>query len=343
MSQTDLLIGPQTWTGAILIDKPEGITSAHVLDRFKRVWRTRYGWKSRELPTIGHGGTLDPFATGVLVVLLGSSTRLSQYLLGSDKTYQATIQFGVQTSTGDLTGEVTRSAPVPSSFSALQSTSQTFLGSDYWQVPPMVSAKKRDGVALYTLARQGIEIERAPIRCQVKSIEVQPSATSHSLDGSPPEVHTAQLTACVSGGTYIRTLAEDLASRAGSLAHLTQLRRTASGPFSLDRAISAEAFEGYLREAPDHREDLERQSFWISPYALTWKLPHLTIDEVTAKRIRRGEQEALLRLHEPLNEFQAHSEVVLSLDNELIAIVRHDPALSGVWKYARVFPERTSR
>jgi tRNA pseudouridine55 synthase len=328
------LRGPQTWTGAILIDKPEGITSAHVLDRFKRVLRNRYGWKSRELPTLGHGGTLDPFATGLLVVLIGNATRLSQYLLGSDKTYAARLRFGSRTWSGDFTGEVIETtATLPTSLESIQRAAFTLTQTpEYLQIPPMVSAKKKEGVALHTLARQGIEIPRDPVSCRIHSLEFGP------LTPATDPISEIDLITRVSGGTYIRVLGEDLAKSLDSLGHLTSLRRLASGPFRIEDALSASAFEEYLSSGPEDFSSLQTNPFWVSPFRLTWKLRAIEISEAQAHRARTGAPELpteIMLAHAP-HDGSASGDVVLTFQGELIAILKNQDSR---WVYARVFPK----
>ncbi|HLU15431.1 MAG TPA: tRNA pseudouridine(55) synthase TruB [Burkholderiaceae bacterium] len=211
--------------GVLLLDKPEGLSSNHALQRAKRALDARKA---------GHTGTLDPFATGLLVCCLGRATKLAGQLLDSDKGYLATIQFGVETDSGDLTGSVT--AEADSDFpgidaQALEAILPEFRG-DIEQVPPMHSALKRDGKPLYKYARAGIEVERPPRQVTIHRLEV----VSHT----PRE---AVIDVVCSKGTYIRTLAQDIGRRLGCGAHLTALRRTRVGPFHVDDAVALDKLQ----------------------------------------------------------------------------------------------------
>ncbi|MGE0614206.1 MAG: tRNA pseudouridine(55) synthase TruB [Bacteriovoracia bacterium] len=212
--------------GALLIDKPKDITSFGVVDEVKRALRAATGVKTRELPKIGHGGTLDPFATGLLVVLVGRAVKLAQYFLGSDKTYEGRFRFGITTIPGDPTEEVSeRCEHLPASLDELQAQARFLTRQPYLQTPPMHSAKKRQGKPLYELARAGIEVEREAKACQLHAFEI--------LDYTPPD---APFRLKCSSGTYVRTLAQDFGRLHGTVALLQDLRRTASGSFQIERA-----------------------------------------------------------------------------------------------------------
>lgn len=206
-------------SGLLLVDKPAGITSHDVVD----IARRAYGERS-----IGHLGTLDPFATGLLVLLLGRATRLATFVENEPKVYDATISFGDETDTGDPTGDVIRSAPVPprqAVFDAIHS-----LTGDIRQVPPDFSAKKVFGAPAYRAARAGEPIVLAPAPVTVHEWRVE------SFSGN-------ELTASITcgSGTYIRALARDLGRACGSAAHLKALRRTRTGEFDvLDAATIAD-------------------------------------------------------------------------------------------------------
>lgn len=177
---------------------------------------------------IGHMGTLDPFATGLLVLLVGRATRLAQHLDGEPKEYVAEMRFGAETTTDDLTGDVTREAPLPAA-SRVTSAFESLTGT-IEQLPPTYSAKKVAGQRAYVAAREGRSVELRPVPVHVESWEV--------LDLSP---EAARVRIRCGGGTYVRALARDLGRLAGSAAHLTALRRTASGPFRVDDAVPADA------------------------------------------------------------------------------------------------------
>jgi tRNA pseudouridine55 synthase len=209
--------------GLLIIDKPEGLTSHDVVARVRRILKTK---------RVGHTGTLDPFATGVLVLLIGKATRLAQFLDKDEKEYEAVIQFGYETDTGDKTGTPKTENPVPQpiDIADLKKVLPEFVG-EIEQVPPMYSAKKQAGKKLYELARQGKEVERKPVKVKITELEL--------LDDDVRSPQSAfRIRVVCSAGTYIRTLAEDIGRRIGIGAHLTELRRTRAGKFGLDQSIS---------------------------------------------------------------------------------------------------------
>ena len=220
--------------GSLIIDKPEGITSHTVVARVRRIAGTR---------RVGHAGTLDPFATGVLVVCVGRGTRLSQFLVGLDKEYIATIRLGFATDTQDLTGK--QITPLRSSYNRsledVRRALSEFIGPQM-QTPPMFSAKKIAGERLYRAAREGREVERMPVPINVYSIDLVdegPEALSSNDDGTRD---FAVRVKC-SSGTYVRTLGHDIGERLGVGGHLAALRRTAVGAFDISRAVGLEDLE----------------------------------------------------------------------------------------------------
>ncbi|MGO3891843.1 MAG: tRNA pseudouridine(55) synthase TruB [Paenalcaligenes sp.] len=211
--------------GVLLLDKGEGLSSNHALQRARRAMDARKA---------GHTGTLDPFATGLLVCCFGKATKISGLLLDADKAYEAELTFGAETDSGDLTGTVVATAELPENgadVEAVKQVLQEFLG-EIQQIPPMYSALKRDGKPLYEYARQGIELERPPRTITIHSIELL------SCEGN-----TARIAVECSKGTYIRTLAQDIGQRLGYRAHLTALRRTAVGPFLLEKAVTLDTIQ----------------------------------------------------------------------------------------------------
>lgn len=199
--------------GALLIDKPAGPTSHDVVDAIRR----KFGIKK-----VGHCGTLDPNATGLLIIVLGRGTKLSERLMGDDKVYEGTMKFGEATDSYDSDGELTASLPVmPMTLDQLNEEAATFIG-DQMQVPPMVSAIKKNGVPLYKLARKGIEVEREPRLIHIYNFRF--------TDYTEP-LGTFKL-ACTKG-TYVRSVAHDLGNKLGCGAHLTTLRRAVSGKFDV--------------------------------------------------------------------------------------------------------------
>jgi len=203
--------------GAILVDKPAGPTSHDVVDAIRR----KFGIKK-----VGHCGTLDPNATGLLIIVLGRGTKLSERLMGDDKVYEGTIKFGEETDSYDSDGELTASLPVPLlTLDLLNEEAAKFIG-DQMQIPPMVSAIKKNGVPLYKLARKGIEVEREPRLIHIYNFRF--------TDYTEP---LAQFRVACTKGTYIRSIAHELGQKLGCGAHLTTLRRSASGKFDVADAL----------------------------------------------------------------------------------------------------------
>lgn len=207
--------------GAILIDKPAGCTSHDVVDAIRR----KFGIKK-----VGHCGTLDPNATGLLIIVLGRGTKLSERLMGDDKVYEGTMKFGESTDSYDADGEITGSLPVmPMTLDQLNEEAATFIG-DQMQVPPMVSAIKKGGVPLYKLARKGVEVEREPRLIHIYNFRF----TEYN------EPLGAFKLACTKG-TYVRSVAHDLGQKLGCGAHLATLRRSVSGKFDVADAKTLDA------------------------------------------------------------------------------------------------------
>lgn len=217
-----------TVDGLLLVDKPAGVSSHDVVSLARRALGEK---------RIGHAGTLDPFATGLLVLLVGRATRLLPHLPGEPKVYEATIRFGAETDTEDHLGAVVREAPLPARGALLAAIPALTGAID--QVPPAYSAKRIDGQRAYDLARKGEAVELKPVRIQVMRWEVLAlldDAGAPVTDDAP--VREARVRITCGGGTYVRSLARDLARGCGSAAHLTQLRRLRSGPFAVEEAQS---------------------------------------------------------------------------------------------------------
>jgi tRNA pseudouridine55 synthase len=209
--------------GVLLVDKPTAHTSHDVVARLRRKLNMR---------KIGHAGTLDPMATGLLIMLIGKATRISQYLISLDKEYEGTIELGRTTDSQDADGEVVETRPVPPLTEAEARTAmQSFLG-DQYQLPPMYSAIKIDGVPLYKSARKGEEIAREPRFIRVMSFDLTRFA--------PPQLDFRLRS---SKGTYVRTIAHDLGQKLGCGAHLSALRRTATDRFNISQALTLDAIE----------------------------------------------------------------------------------------------------
>jgi len=216
--------------GILIIDKPAGITSHDVVARVRRILKTK---------KVGHTGTLDPFATGVMVVVVGKATRLAQFLDKDEKEYDALVRFGFETDTGDRTGQMQnaecrmQNQEVPELI--VNTDWETVFGpfrGEIEQVPPMYSAKKIDGKKLYEHARKGETVERKAIQINISKLELV----------GEPDLRTPQSTlrisvAC-SAGTYIRTLAEDIGRAVGTGAHLEELRRTRAGRFEIGQSVT---------------------------------------------------------------------------------------------------------
>jgi tRNA pseudouridine55 synthase len=207
--------------GAILIDKPAGPTSHDVVDAIRRRF---------QIKKVGHCGTLDPNATGLLIIVLGRGTKLSEKLMGDDKVYDGAIKFGETTDSYDADGEITASLPVPLlTLDQLNEEAAKFVG-DLMQIPPMVSAIKKNGVPLYKLARKGIEIVREPRLVHIYNFRF----TSYKLPLGAFKI------ACTKG-TYVRSIAQDLGQKLGCGAHLATLRRSVSGKFDVADATTLDA------------------------------------------------------------------------------------------------------
>jgi tRNA pseudouridine55 synthase len=206
--------------GVLLVDKAAGFTSHDVV----AIVRRRLGIKK-----VGHCGTLDPMATGLLILVLGRGTKIQDLLMSEDKEYEGTLRLGVSTTTQDKEGEPVEEKPVPDfDFETIDAAFRKFRG-DFYQMPPMVSAIKKDGVPLYKLARQGKVVEREPRFVHVYGHQVKAVRL--------PEV---DFRVVCSKGFYVRTYAHDIGAELGCGAHLSELRRTKSGNFTLDRAVKVE-------------------------------------------------------------------------------------------------------
>ncbi|RYD65748.1 MAG: tRNA pseudouridine(55) synthase TruB [Sphingomonadales bacterium] len=213
--------------GWIILDKPLGLGSTQGVSAVKRALRdSGYGPKLRDLPKVGHGGTLDPLATGVLPIAVGEATKLAGRMLDSDKVYDFTIRFGVETDTLDLEGKPVADSDVRPTRDQIAAILPRFTGL-IDQMPPAYSALKVDGERAYNLARKG----------EVVTLATR-AVTIHALTLGETDGESATLTAHVSKGTYIRSLARDIALALGSVGHVTMLRRVKAGPFTLESAIS---------------------------------------------------------------------------------------------------------
>lgn len=239
--------------GILLMNKPQGKTSHNVVSVVRRVLQTK---------RVGHAGTLDPMATGVLVVLVGKATKLSDYLLNKDKRYRAGILLGCETDSYDMDGTVIERCKSQVSKEQLEAVLKQFTG-EQQQIPPMFSAIKKQGQKLYELARRGIEVERESRKITVYSIVLC------SFDGERAvvDVHCSK-------GTYIRSLAHDIGQVLGCGACLDSLERLASGQFSVENTVTL--------------EQLERGEFQLIPTHSVFPYPLVTLNEEQEKKIRNG-------------------------------------------------------
>lgn len=258
--------------GVLIIDKPEGITSHDVVARVRRILGLR---------RVGHTGTLDPFATGVLILLLGRATRLAQFLNGAEKEYQATIRFGYATDTGDIQGKpVSALQAVPDWDTDQIETALASLRGEILQTPPMFSAKKVKGEKLYELARRGEVIAREPVAVDILIFQTV-LRNGQLLHRNQDETADLPVRVVCSAGTYIRTLAESVGQLLGVSAHLSQLRRTRAGQFKVDSSIS-------LSELEERSATGRAFESLVSPDAALSQLPlsHFSAEET--QRARHG-------------------------------------------------------
>lgn len=217
--------------GAILIDKPAGPTSHDIVDAVRRQFNIK---------KVGHCGTLDPRATGLLIIVLGRGTKLSEKLMSDDKVYEGSMKFGETTDSYDADGELIASLPVPPlSVEQLNEAAQEFVG-DLMQTPPMVSAVKKDGVPLYKLARKGVEVAREPRLIHV-----------YTFRFSGYQEPFGQFRLACTKGTYVRSIAHELGQKLGCGAHLATLRRVTSGKFDVTQSVQ---FEELIKFTPKQLE-----------------------------------------------------------------------------------------
>lgn len=247
--------------GVLLVDKPAGVTSTRALAAAKRALGSLKA---------GHTGTLDPFATGLLPLVFGEATKFSRFLIDADKTYLATLRLGATSSTGDTEGEVRPGGRLPTSISEIEAISREMVGIST-QIPPMHSAVRIQGQRLYDLARKGVEVEREPRTIRIDSLEIV---------GFSGEKLVISLKC--SKGTYVRTLAETLGERLGCGAYLTDLRRTETGGFRVEDAVTPEALAGM---------GVERARARLLPVeVLVRALPRSDLAEREAWAIRNGQE-----------------------------------------------------
>ncbi|MDH3493268.1 MAG: tRNA pseudouridine(55) synthase TruB [Acidobacteriota bacterium] len=315
---------PGSFDGLLIIDKPEGLTSHDVVARLRKILRTK---------RIGHTGTLDPFATGVLVILVGKATRLARYLDKDAKTYEARLRFGFETETGDKTGRRRRETGVDDEgtgvegqgaglevqesgdggidlasreelMSRIEAVLAEFTGAIV-QIPPMYSAKKIKGKKLYELAREGVEVERKPIDVSIYELRIE---DSDGVDASE-----IQLKIKCSAGTYIRTLAEDIGRRIGVPCHLSALRRTSAGRFELENSLT-------LDEIKSAAESGDVQTHILPINEAVAHLPFQTLDDGELKSISHG-----MKIYGSEDIGSVQTVRLISASGELAAIGEIEP------------------
>ncbi|MFQ5526796.1 MAG: tRNA pseudouridine(55) synthase TruB [Thermoanaerobaculia bacterium] len=264
-----------TRSGLLLIDKEPGCTSHDVVQRARRALRQR---------KIGHCGTLDPEATGLLVLTLGKATRLTRFLINAPKTYSGTIRFGISTDTYDVSGQVTEQRPIASLTDNSVRTAIAAMVGTMDQAAPPFSAKKIKGVKYYELARRGEEVPTA-----LKSIDVFDFSADGVLAGGRQE-----FTLSCSTGTYVRSIAHDLGESLGCGAHLESLRRLKVGPFSVESARPMDRIAKAAEGAAEGPEDPDLGSAWIRFDEIPLPFPELKADAQEERRISNG-QTVLLR------------------------------------------------
>ncbi len=287
--------------GLLVIDKPTGPTSHDIVNIVRR---------GTQIRKVGHTGTLDPYASGVLLILLGSVTRLAEYLLEVDKEYLATIRFGTATSTFDAAGRVTATRPFTFREESLEAKLATFVG-ERLQVPPVYSAIKIGGRKAYDMARAGEEIEMAPRKVHIYELAL--------LRWESPN---AVVRVRCSRGTYIRSIAHDIGEAMGSHAHLVSLRRIRLGPFSVERATPVEELKRRFLEGT-----WEKAAMPASAVLEGWETVQLTAED--AEKIRNG-------IAVPSPQGSAGRARAIAPDGELLAVLEADP-VAGTWQPKKVF------
>lgn len=263
--------------GLLIIDKPAGLSSHDVIMRARRILKTK---------RIGHSGTLDPFATGVLVLLVGQATRLAQFINTDEKEYLAVARCGFATDTGDLTGTRIEAGgelrPVPAAGYSAEEIENALapLRGEIEQIPPMYSAKKVEGRKLYELARRGETVERKPVRILIKELESLPQGENGDEPAPAGTCDLAFRVVC-SSGTYVRTLAEDVGKNLCTAAHLISLRRRRAGRFAIEEAVTLENLAVIAEGGPD-------AVVLLPPARALDGIPRMELNADDARRVRNG-------------------------------------------------------
>jgi tRNA pseudouridine55 synthase len=294
----------QAFDGVLIIDKPSVWTSHDVVARVRKILKTR---------RVGHTGTLDPFATGVLVVCVNRATRLVQFLTGDDKEYLATMRLGFATDTGDLTGKpISPTSDTGGTTMEMVQESLSHFRGRIKQVPPMYSAKKVGGVKLYEMARQGKEIEREAVEVEIKELELIPRTSDRDT-----VCENLTFRVVCSSGTYIRQLAEDLGNRLGVGAHLTGLRRMRAGLCGLNRAVTLEKMEELVKSG--------RIGEALIPMSEVLALEELRISQDESREIAHGRS-----IRRAGNWLNGTVVKLCDQDGGLAAIAQYD-AVEHIW------------
>ena len=292
--------------GVLLFDKPLGISSNTALQQVKRLYHAQKA---------GHTGVLDPLATGLLPICFGEATKFAQYLLDADKAYTATVYLGKATSTGDAEGEVIEKSDVIPDENTFQAACQAFLG-EIQQIPPMYSALKHQGRALYDYARRGIHIDRPPRDVVIHQIQIQSFRQPETV-----------LDIKCSKGTYIRTLAEDIARHAGTVAHLTALRRTATAGFDIQNAYDWHTLENLNQEALD--------ALLLPCDAGLRHLPEIILDNAQIQALQQGKKVAFHINQSIISSFRVYNH-----EKRFIGLVQY---VSGSLKAQRLMSTEAER
>ena len=275
-----------TNNGLLLIDKPKGLTSHDVVAHVRKIMNEQ---------RVGHAGTLDPMATGLLVLAVGPSTRLLRFAQSETKHYEGVVTFGVRTDSLDADGEVLERQDIPAlSVDAVIVEAATMLGS-LSQIPPMVSAIKINGKRLHALAREGVVVEREPRDITIQAFTLAPTKR--------PDEWTFDVTCSV--GTYVRVLLSDLAERLGTIGHLSALRRLSSGPHDVQKALSFDQFDQRVAAG-----DVVLQP----PRAFTTQLEEIVVSEDEERRLRMGQRVVLAEpISDEISALNAHGDLVAVL------------------------------
>jgi tRNA pseudouridine55 synthase len=296
--------------GIIVLNKPSDMTSAQVVARVKRISKAK---------KVGHTGTLDPFATGVLVCCINKATRLAQFLTYGKKRYIGTMRLGIRTDTQDFTGRVVSTEPeLPMTDQEVHGAFRGFLDVQH-QNPPAYSALKHNGVPLYRLARRGTFIQKPARRIYIYGLQV--------LEISLPDI---RFEVCCSAGTYVRTMCADIGDALGCGAHLSELCRTESGGFSLDEAIGLDALERLAGTG--------EISNCIIPMSVALRgMPHVSADDELVQKIQHGHQVTREEVTAEAEETCPWIKVTDSQGN-LVAVMNSTMS-NGVYPYACVFSD----